>query len=119
MSESSAARLSACVVGVWFTWSAHDFLQERIFRAPGFQFGIFMAFSLQFVAFVMSLAYRVGLWLLDDGREQRRMAEAARRRLAAAEEEEQGETLLLEGDTGATPADKGDSPGKIVETPGR
>jgi UDP-galactose transporter B1 len=77
-----------------------------------------MAFSLQFVAFVMSLAFRVGLWLLDDGREQRRMAEAARRRLAAAEEEEQGETLLLEGDTGATPADKGDSPGKMVETPG-
>ena len=118
-SDSSTAHLIACVIGVWFSWCAHDYLQERIFRAPGFQFGIFMAFSLQFVAFVMSLAYRVGLWLLDDGREQRRIAEAAqRRRLAAAEEEEQGETLLLEGDTGATPAEKGDSPGKMVETPG-
>lgn len=94
MSESSSALLFACVIGVWFTWSAHDFLQERIFRAPGFQFGIFMAFSLQFVAFVMSLAFRVGLWLLDDGREQRRMAESARRRLAAAEEEEQGEMRI-------------------------
>jgi len=62
-----------------------------MFRAPGFQYGIFVAYSLQFVAFVMSIAYRAGLWLLDDGSEQRRSTEAARRRLAAAEEEEEEE----------------------------
>ncbi len=93
-----------CVTGVWLTWSAHDYLQERIFRAPGFQFGLFMAFSLQFVAFALSLAYRIGMWLLDDSREQRLAEATQRRRLAAAaaEEEEQGENLLdSEGETPA------------------
>ena len=44
---------------------------------------------MHFVAFVMLIIYRVGLWLLDDGTEQRRSTEAARRRLAAVEEEEE------------------------------
>jgi len=48
-----------------------------------------VAFSLQFVAFVVSIANRVGLWLHDEGSEQRRSTEAARRRLAAVEEEEE------------------------------
>ena len=26
--------LLACVCGVWLTWSTHDYLQERVFRAP-------------------------------------------------------------------------------------
>ena len=67
-------------------------LQDCMLRAPGFQFGIFVAFTLQFAAFVMCIANRVGLWLLDDSSEQRRSTEAARRRLAGVEEEvEQGQ----------------------------
>ena len=75
-------------------WSAHDSTCKIACyaRAPGFRFGIFVAFTLQFAAFVMSIANRVGLWLLDEGSEQRRSTEAARRRLAGVEEEvEQGQ----------------------------
>jgi len=91
----SAAYLAACVTGVWLTWTAHDYLQERIFKVPGFHFGLFMAFSLQTVSFLLSLVYRLWTHLLDDGRQlQQRLAEEQSQRRLAAEEEEQGENLL-------------------------
>lgn len=114
----STAYLALCIAGVWLTWTAHDYLQERIFRAPGFHFGLFMAFALQFVAFLLSLAYRVGVWAFDDGREQmRRCAEEEKRRrlaAAAAEEEEQGETLLLDGDDGEGGAERSNNASSLL-----
>ena len=55
MQEEPAALLW-CVVSVWASWSVHDYLQERVFRAPGFHFGFFMAFVLQASSFVLSAA---------------------------------------------------------------
>ena len=91
-------RLFVCVVGVWLTWTAHDYLQERIFKAPGFRFGLFMAFSLQTVSFILSLAYRIGVGLLDRSQAQRGKEEEARRLRAVEEEEEQGAGLMEENE---------------------
>lgn len=44
---ASDGHLFACIVCVWLSWSAHDYLQEKMFRIPGFKFGFFMAFVLQ------------------------------------------------------------------------
>ena len=108
MSEGSASAsyLALCVCGVWIFWSAHDYIQERIFLAPGFHFGLFMAFSLQTSSFLLSLAYRGFAWvweLTTTSSEQRYLQtlEAQRRRRAEAEEaeeEELGEEKLLEND---------------------
>ena len=67
MSEGSASAsyLALCVCGVWIFWSAHDYIQERIFLAPGFPFGLFMAFSLQTSSFLLSLAYRGFAWVWE------------------------------------------------------
>ncbi|KAL1527360.1 hypothetical protein AB1Y20_016030 [Prymnesium parvum] len=51
---SSNLALLGCVLSVWASWSVHDYLQERIFRIPGFEFGFFMAFVLQSSSFLLS-----------------------------------------------------------------
>lgn len=95
----TAARLGSCVASVWATWTVHDWLQERVFRVPGFHFGIFMAFCLQAVSVVLALANQLAegnsCKCLDATAEEkkRRDAEAARRREAVMDEEQ--ETGLL------------------------
>ena len=107
--SESTLHLTACIAGVWVTWTAHDYLQERIFKAPGFHFGLFMAFSLQFVSFMLSLLYRIVAWAIDDGEEvaRQRLEEERRRQRAIAAEEEQAETLLDEDDDEDTGAGAG------------
>ena len=91
-----------CVIGVWLTWTTHDYLQERVFSTPGFRFGYAMAFVLQSTSFILSLVYRGFEWLLDDSAASRQAAkekedeEEERRRRALDEEQEAG--LLKEGE---------------------
>ena len=90
--RGTTLNFALCVVGVWATWSVHDFMQERIFRFQGFHFGAFMAFCLQFVSFVLSLCHRVFEGLANRESESERL-EAEEKRKAALEEE-QGRGLL-------------------------
>ena len=113
-------RLVGCVLGVWLTWSAHDYLQERIFRVPGFTFGIFMAFCLQATSFVLSLVAQIGTWLLGsaEGERERRAAEVEeQRRRAALVEEEQERGLLNVGDDEGAAADAAEAPPKGASWP--
>lgn len=92
-----SATLFLVVAGVWVSWSVHDYLQERVFRAPGFKFGIFMAFCLQFVSFLLSLSYQLGEWTLERNsakRRQEEQEEARRQREEALDNEEQERGLL-------------------------
>ena len=103
---ASTGYLALCVVGVWLTWSLHDYLQERIFRVPGFHFGFFMAFLLQFVSFVLSLVHQTIEWLFRRvGEASRRAAEEKeledQRRHEEALDEEQGDSLLKEEEADA------------------
>ena len=89
--------LAVCVAAVWCTWTAHDYLQERVFLTPGFHFGYAMAFVLQATSFLLSLSYRAGDWLLEWGIERSRRRqeeededEARRRAVALDEEQERG-----------------------------
>ena len=93
MHAGQTAYLAACISGVWVTWTAHDYLQERIFNVPGFHFGLFMSFSLQTVSCVLSLVYSTFVRLLDSTEKQRRDEEE---RAAAIQAEEQEEKVLLD-----------------------
>ena len=89
--------LLACVCGVWLTWSTHDYLQERVFRAPGWKFGVFMAFALQSVSFLLSLGARVIDALIEQSSEEtrrRQQQEEALRRKESELNEEQEMGLL-------------------------
>ena len=50
--DPAAARLFLVMFGMCTTWGVHDFLQEAVFRRPGFSYGVFMAFCLQATATV-------------------------------------------------------------------
>ena len=97
---SSTLHLAGCVLGVWITWSVHDYLQEKIFRVNGFHFGLFMAFTLQSVSFLLALFTQVVSWLMDSAAASRRAAdvaaEEAQRRREEALDEEQEHGLLKE-----------------------
>ncbi len=100
---SSALHLVLCICGVWISWSAHDVLQEKVFRVPGFTFGFFMAFTLQTVSFVLSaaqtLAQRLCAYLRDDTPpEQFELSEARRRADEEKAEAAAGEGLLAASD---------------------
>ena len=60
------AALLACVVAVYLCWATHDYLQERVFKFPGFRFGFFMAFVLQLASFVLALLQRLVTGLFAD-----------------------------------------------------
>lgn len=85
--------LLACVCGVWLTWSTHDYLQERVFRAPGWKFGVFMAFALQSVSFLLSLGVRVIEALIErsseDARRRQQQEETLRRQESKLNEEQE------------------------------
>ena len=83
--------LALCVAGVWLTWTAHDYLQERVFRAPGFHFGFTMAFCLQFVSFLLSACSRAVEWMLT------RSGAEARRQEAEEQAQRQREAVLEQG----------------------
>ena len=86
----TSTQLALCVAGVWIFWSLHDYLQERLFRAKGFHFGLFMAFTLQVTSFLLSLAHRTTIWLVQHTFSERRSTldreEAQRRRVELEEE---------------------------------
>ena len=95
-SDQSQILLALCVAGVWIFWSLHDYLQERLFRAPGFHFGLFMAFTLQVTSFLLSLVHRTAVWLAEQtfSTGERRNVhdrEEAQRRRAELEEEARDE----------------------------
>jgi drug/metabolite transporter (DMT)-like permease len=98
-------RLVLCVSGVWIAWSAHDYLQEKIFKIPGFRFGVFMAFSLQSMSFLLSFLYRISEWALAP----RGHTEVIERERLAEEEQqqrtkEQAQGLLLEASELGSPS---------------
>ena len=57
--QQSPVALLGCVVAVYICWATHDYLQERVFKFPGFRFGFFMAFVLQLSSFVLALLQRI------------------------------------------------------------
>ena len=57
--QQSSVALLGCVVAVYVCWATHDYLQERVFKFPGFRFGFFMAFVLQLSSFVLALLQRL------------------------------------------------------------
>ena len=93
MSWSEATHLAGCVIAVWLSWSAHDLLQEKVFRIPGFHFGFFMAFVLQTSASLLAVLQKLALdcWrcCLQDVNalraEEEEYAELERARAAAVE----------------------------------
>ena len=56
---STPLALFGCIAAVWICWASHDYLQERVFKFKGFQFGFFMAFVLQTCSFLLALLQRV------------------------------------------------------------
>ena len=64
--HQSPAALLGCVVSVYLCWATHDYLQERVFKLPGFRFGFFMAFVLQLSSFVLALFQRLTTALFVD-----------------------------------------------------
>jgi hypothetical protein len=56
---STPLALFGCIAAVWICWASHDYLQERVFKFKGFQFGFFMAFVLQMCSFLLALLQRV------------------------------------------------------------
>ena len=57
--QQSPVALLGCVVAVYACWATHDYLQERVFKFPGFRFGFFMAFVLQLSSFLLALLQRL------------------------------------------------------------
>ena len=47
---TARSRLLFITAAMFVSWGLHDFLQESVFRQPGFTFGLFMAFCLQTTA---------------------------------------------------------------------
>ena len=60
----SPLALVGCVAAVWICWASHDYLQERVFKFPGFRFGFFMAFVLQTCSFLLALLQRIMVAIL-------------------------------------------------------
>ena len=98
MQTASTPFLAACTCGVWVTWSVHDYLQERIFRIPGFRFGAFMAFMLQFSSFVLSVLQQAVEWLMETRSRRAAVVREAQRLHEEALDEEQGEAILEKED---------------------
>eukprot|EP00756_Hemistasia_phaeocysticola_P044974 Hpha_TRINITY_DN18751_c0_g1::TRINITY_DN18751_c0_g1_i1::g.47418::m.47418/K15277/SLC35B3, PAPST2; solute carrier family 35 (adenosine 3'-phospho 5'-phosphosulfate transporter), member B3 len=48
--KSQAVLLSIGVISMFGSWGLHDFLQEAVFKQPGFHYGLMMAFWLQGVS---------------------------------------------------------------------
>ena len=108
----SSTRLLACVASVWATWSVHDFLQERIFRVPGFRFGIFMAFMLQSMSMLLAFAAKLteGGMCCDASEHSAQQEEEERERREARLDEEQEKGLLNTEVEDAVSGSKRESP---------
>ena len=92
--QQSPVALLGCVVAVYACWATHDYLQERVFKFPGFRFGFFMAFVLQLSSFVLALLQRLVTVLCVESTPQQQSQQSRQRREMMRVDEER--TMLEE-----------------------
>ena len=92
--QQSPVALLGCVVAVYACWATHDYLQERVFKFPGFRFGFFMAFVLQLSSFVLALLQRLVTALCVESTPQQQSQQSRQRRELMRVDEER--TMLEE-----------------------
>ena len=92
--QQSPVALLGCVVAVYACWATHDYLQERVFKFPGFRFGFFMAFVLQLSSFVLALLQRLVTVLCVESTPQQQSQQSRQRRELMRVDEER--TMLEE-----------------------